>query len=149
MHKRSPAEERARREPRSRRRTPPARKYQLSESNTVQWLSDAIGQATRSAKFCVAGCLPAVDPGLEVEGLGPLAIPLKRGMAKELIACCHVAPYGKGSRTLVNKRVRNTFELDPKKFRLSDAWNAAIATEMQAVAQQLGLPPGSVAIQAL
>lgn len=112
----------------------------MSES-TVEWLAEAIGQAARSTKFCVAGRLPDVDPGIEVEGLGPVRIPLKRGMAKELIACCRTAPYGKGSQTLVNKRVRNTYELAPKKFRLSDAWDAAIATEVRAIAEQLGLPP--------
>src|SRR5439155_10981221 len=42
--------------------------------------------------------------------------------------------------TLVNKKVRNTFELDPKKFRLSGAWNAVIANATRPVAEQLGLP---------
>ena len=36
--------------------------------------------------------------------------------------------------------MRNTFELDPKKFRLSDEWNSAIADAMRPVAEQLGLP---------
>jgi hypothetical protein len=57
-----------------------------------------------------------------------------------LIASCRVAPYGKGTRTLVNKQVRNTFELDPKKFRLSDAWNSPIAAVTKTVAERLGLP---------
>ena len=61
-------------------------------------------------------------------------------MAKELVAHCRVAPYGKGTQTLVNKKVRNTFELDPKKFRLSDEWNAAIADATRPAAEQLGLP---------
>ncbi len=99
----------------------------MSDSTTVERLSKAIGQATRSAKFCVVGCLPVVDPCIEVEGLGAIKLPLKRTTAKELVASCQVAPYGKGAQTLVNKNVRNTFELDPKKFRVSDAWNAAIA----------------------
>ncbi|HTN04589.1 MAG TPA: 2OG-Fe(II) oxygenase, partial [Planctomycetaceae bacterium] len=88
----------------------------------------------------MSGCLPVVDPGLEVEGLGPVAIPLKQGKAKPLIACCRVAPYGKGTRTLVDPKVRNTFELDPRKFRLSDEWNAAIAGATLTIAEQFGLP---------
>ena len=112
----------------------------MDNSTIVEWLSTAIGQATRSAKFCVVGCLPVVDPGIEVEGLGAITLPLKRTTAKDLVASCQVAPYGKGTQTLVNKQVRNTFELDPKRFRLSDAWNVAIADAMRPVAELLGLP---------
>jgi hypothetical protein len=112
----------------------------MSDSSTVAWLSKAIGQATRSAKFCAVGYLPAVDPDIEVDGLGALRLPLKRTTAKELAALCRVAPYGKGTETLVNKNVRNTLELDPKKFRLSHAWNTAIAGVLRPIAQQLGLP---------
>jgi len=112
----------------------------MDDSTTVEWLSTAIGQATRSAKFCVVGCLPVADPGIEVEGLGTITLPLTQTMAKKLVASCQVAPYGKGTQTLVNKKVRNTFELDPKKFCLSGAWNVAIADAMRPVAEQLGLP---------
>ena len=108
--------------------------------SSVERLATAIGQATRSAKFVVAGSLPLVDLGLEVEGLGRVSVPLKRGTAKSLIALCQVAPYGKGTETLVDTRVRKTFELDPKKFRLSDEWNSAIAAATRTVAGSLGLP---------
>jgi hypothetical protein len=112
----------------------------VDNSTTIEWLSAAIGQATRSAKYCVVGSLPVVDLGIEVEGLGAVKLPLKRTTAKELVASCQVAPYGKGTRTLVNKKVRNTFELDPKKFLLSDEWDSAIASATQLATAQLGLP---------
>jgi hypothetical protein len=112
----------------------------MDDSTTVEWLLTAVGQATRSARFCAVGCLPDVDPGMKVEGLGTVKLPLKRTTAKELVASCQLAPYGKGTQTLVNKNVRNTFELDPKKFRLSGEWNVAIADTMPFVAEQLGLP---------
>jgi hypothetical protein len=112
----------------------------MNDSTTVKRLSTAIGQAVKSTKFCVTGCLPGVDPGIEVEGLGAITLPLKRTTAKALVASCQAAPYGKGTETLVNKTVRNTYELDPKKFRLSDAWNVAIADALRPVAEQLGLP---------
>ncbi len=112
----------------------------MNDSTTVEFLTKAIGNATRSAKFCVAGCLPAIDPGIEVEGLGAIKLPLKRTTAKQLVATCQIAPYGKGTQTLVDEKVRKTFELDPTRFRLSDAWNAAIAEILRPVAEQLGLP---------
>ena len=81
-------------------------------NSSVERLATAIRQATRSAKFLVAGRLPVADPGLEVEGLGRVPVPLKRGIAKALIVTCRVAPYGKGTETLIDTRVRKTFELD-------------------------------------
>lgn len=112
----------------------------MSVSTTARWLSKAIDQAAKSSMFCVAGCLPAVDPRIEVDGLGAVKLPLKRALAKELVAHCRVAPYGKGTQTLVDKKVRNTFELDPKKFRLSQEWSSAVARAAQLAAEQLGLP---------
>src|SRR5689334_20850256 len=103
-------------------------------NSSVEWLAAAIGQATRSVQFVVAGPLSVANPGLEVEGLGRVPVPLKRGMAKSLIAACRVAPYGKGTETLVDTRVRKTFELDPQKFRLGEEWNSAIAQATRMVA---------------
>src|SRR5713101_5665461 len=118
----------------------------MSASTTARWLLEAIGQATKSSKFCVAGCLPVLDPGIEVDGLGAIKLPLKPALAKKLVAHCRVAPYGKGTQTLVDREVRNTFELNPKKFRLSQEWNSAIASAAQLAATQLGLPSEQVEI---
>jgi hypothetical protein len=59
-------------------------------NSSVEWLATAIGQATRSAKFLVAGRLP-VYPGLDVEGLGRQAVrgrppPLERATVGFLIS---------------------------------------------------------------
>src|SRR5262245_39295529 len=112
----------------------------MSASTTARRLAEAVGQATRSSRFCVAGCLPAIDPGIDVNGLGIIKLPLKPAARKKLVALCRVAPYGKGTETLVNTKVRKTFELDPKKFRLSPEWSSAVAGATQRAARQLGLP---------
>src|SRR5438128_2170043 len=112
----------------------------MNALTTARRLSEAIAQATRSTKFCVAGCLPVIDPGIEVDGLGAIKLPLKRAMAKRLIAHCRVAPCGKGTETLVDPKVRNTFELDPKKFHLGQQWSSVIGRATQVAAEQLGLP---------
>lgn len=92
----------------------------------------------------MTGPLLAVEPGLEVEGLGRVPVPLKRGVAKALIAACRVAPYGKGTETLVDTHVRRTFELDPQKLRLGAPWNSAVADATRSVADSLGLPADRV-----
>jgi len=112
----------------------------MEKSFTVDGLSKAVAKATRSAKFCAVGSLPGVHPGIEVEHLGLIKLPLTRTKAKELVAQCSVAPYGKGTKTLVDPKVRNTFELDPATLMLSDRWKEAIARVTQQAAVALGLP---------
>lgn len=112
----------------------------MNAAATARWLANAIGQVVKSSKFCVAGTMPAVQPDIEVDGLGAIRLPLRPALAKKLVGRCRVAPYGKGTKTLVDKNVRNTHELDPKDFRLSPSWNAAVASAAKQAAAQLGLP---------
>lgn len=119
---------------------PKSTKSDQADATLVRELARAIGETSRSARFCVDGGMPGADPGLEIAELGPVALPLKRGMAAKLVARCRVAPYGKGTQTLVDTRVRRTFELDPEEFQLADAWNSRIAEVTQTVAEELGLP---------
>jgi hypothetical protein len=112
----------------------------MSASTAARRLAEAVGQATKSSRSCVAGCLAVVNPGIEVDGLGAVALPLKRGVAKKLVAHCRIAPYGKGTETLLDTKVRKTFELGPKKFRLSREWSSAVAHAARLAAEQLGLP---------
>ena len=55
-------------------------------------------------------------PSLVIDGLGILRLPLGETQAHELIACCRQAPYGKGTRTLVDTNVRSVWELDAGQF---------------------------------
>lgn len=55
----------------------------------------------RPGTFCTSGLLPPVLPGLEVEKVGEVALPLEKGQAQSLKKQAHQAPYGKGTETLV------------------------------------------------
>lgn len=126
------------------RQAPAASRNHVSATVSVDWLSTAIAQSAKSAKYCVSGTIFGVDPGLVVEGLGAVKMPLSPKLAKSLVACCRVAPYGKGTRTLVDRNVRNALELDPKEFRLGTAWNEAVAGVAMSAANELGLPADRV-----
>ena len=82
------------------------------QGNTMNWVADAIAQACRSENFCANGNLPALEIGLTVAGVGEVPLPLMPKFAKQLIAVGRTAPYGKGMKTLVDKKVRNSVELD-------------------------------------
>ena len=117
----------------------------MNEKTLIYRLSEGVGRAARSANFCVSGTLPVADPGIDVDGIGRVKLPLKPAAAKKLAAACSPAPYGKGTRTLVNKKVRNSFELQPSQFIVTNPdWDDSIAAAIKSAADQLGLPADRV-----
>jgi hypothetical protein len=103
-------------------------------------LIQALPKVDRPGDICSAGDLPLTMPGLEVEGLGLLRLPLAERQARKLIKCCQQAPYGKGSQTLVDIAVRRVWELDGKYVRFTNPkWENLIDSIVEVVQQQLGL----------
>lgn len=104
-------------------------------------LSDAIASSIRASKFCCGGTMSQSDPGIEVENVGRLKFPLKPKAVKTLVEQCQIAPFGKGTETIVDTTVRKTYELSPDRFRVSDEWASQIGDVVGSVASELGLPP--------
>ncbi|HEX8199508.1 MAG TPA: 2OG-Fe(II) oxygenase [Isosphaeraceae bacterium] len=103
-------------------------------------LIQAVEKIDRPGSFCVSGSAPAVLPGLEVEGLGPVGLPLTVKQAKELIKQCHQAPYGKGEKTLVDTKVRRVWRMEPDRFSLTNPeWDRFVAETVGKVQEALGL----------
>jgi hypothetical protein len=59
----------------------------------------------------------APNPCMRIDDFGPLGLPLNPREAKCLIGICTQAPFGKNERTIVDKEVRDTWELSPDKVR--------------------------------
>lgn len=68
-------------------------------------------------------------------------MPLNKGYATKLIEKARQAPYGKGTETLVDTSVRNTWELDASQFTFQEpeAWDTFIQQTCAAVALYLGI----------
>ncbi len=109
-------------------------------SATLENLDEALRRIDRPGTFCVSGSVPAVLPGLEVEGLGPVGLPLTSVVAKELIKRCHQAPYGKGETTLVDTGVRRVWRIEPDHFDLKNPeWDRVVQGIVAKVQEGLGL----------
>src|SRR3954451_13496781 len=103
-------------------------------------LSQALSKIDRPGSFCVSGSAPAILPGLEVEGLGSVGLPLNAQQAKELKKHCHQAPYGKGEETVVDTNVRRVWRMEPDTFALTNPdWDRLLAETVGKVQQELGL----------
>ena len=115
-------------------------KKMKTKLTVVGQLLEAIRTVDRPGRVCTSGDLPLVMPGLEVEGLGSMRLPLGKTQARKLAKLCHQAPYGKGTETVIDLDVRRTWELDPEAFQLTNPkWDALLGTIVSTVQQELGL----------
>ena len=100
--------------------------------------------------FATTGALSsAVNPGLNVHGLGIIGLPLSAREAVELAKACHQAPFGKGSETIIDTDVRNTWELNADQFELENPeWQKVLDSAVHQVANALGVVGGSMSVRA-
>lgn len=103
-------------------------------------LLQALEKIDRPGSVCSSGDLPLTMPGLEVDQVGPILLPLDGAQARKLIKQCSQAPFGKGTKTLVDTDVRRVWELDPDRLTLTNPkWSALVSVIVAEVRQALGL----------
>jgi hypothetical protein len=91
-------------------------------------------------EFSFGGRAPMPSaPGLQVEGLGTVPLPLRSPFAEQLVAACERAPYGKDFDTLLDDSVRKSWQLSPDKVALVNPdWDLQMKTLVDEIAQRLG-----------
>jgi hypothetical protein len=99
--------------------------------------------------FATSGILRnAPNPGLFVHGLGTIGLPLTKGAAFELSKASHQAPFGQGSKTIVDTSIRNTLELDATAIELRNcAWHTYMQTILKTTADELGVSNDSIRME--
>ncbi|KJK80992.1 hypothetical protein H634G_03525 [Metarhizium anisopliae BRIP 53293] len=104
-------------------------------------LLSALSSIKAPGSFASFGVLPQPPPaGLFVDDVGDITMPLSEVQARQLIAKARQAPYGKGSATIVDTAVRNTWELDSGQFRFqSPHWPGFMRHLCAQVALNLGI----------
>ncbi|RSM14197.1 hypothetical protein CDV31_005533 [Fusarium ambrosium] len=103
-------------------------------------LLQAIENIQVDGTFASSAAVNRLSAGVFVHGVGDIAMPLTEFQACQMIAKARQAPYGKGSETIVDTSVRNTWELDPGQFELRDpTWTAQLQILCKQVAKTLGI----------
>ena len=83
------------------------------------------------------------NPGLTVHGLDDIGLPLPKRDAVQLLKLGHQAPFGQGSRTVVDTNVRNTCEFDANQVGFNNpAWHGYVDKILDQVATNLGIVGG-------
>jgi predicted 2-oxoglutarate/Fe(II)-dependent dioxygenase YbiX len=87
-----------------------------------------------------ADFLPSA-PGLFIEGVGKVALPLMDDQtAEKIIQVCEQAPFGRGRKTLVDTSVRNSWQLDPAKIHMMNPrWTTGIQNAAPMIAEKFGV----------
>ena len=79
-------------------------------------------------------------PGLEVDGVGTVALPLLPVQAEQLIAVAERAPFGRGAETLVDTEVRRTWQIGPERVHIEGKhWVRDLQAIVAQVAGGLGV----------
>lgn len=109
----------------------------ISPERAKERLLNVLDSLQESVQFCVSGQRDIVLPGLVVEGVGELSLPIQVHDAKRLIDVAQQAPYGRGEDTIVDTGVRKVWQLEPTQFSLlNPRWSSflqKIVDEVQRV----------------
>jgi len=109
-------------------------------SAAEQQLLDALGDLTESISFCASDTCPLVLPGLMVDRVGEIALPISKADARRLIKHSSQAPYGRGEATIVDTDVRRVWQLEPDRFRLENPkWESFVRDVANSVTSEFGI----------
>jgi predicted 2-oxoglutarate/Fe(II)-dependent dioxygenase YbiX len=87
---------------------------------------------------------PAADLELEVTGLGTVKLPITARAAQQLRAAASPSAFGLREQTLHDPNVRNSWEVGPRRVKLSARWEEALRGHLVEIQDALGVPAGAV-----
>jgi hypothetical protein len=102
-----------------------------------------LGETMAAGAFSARRTARPDDLRLEVRGVGPIALPVSVGQAKELCSIGRPARFGKGEQTLLDANVRDTWEIPESLVKIDEPrWNATLRPVLDRLRADLGLPAG-------
>ena len=112
---------------------------------TEKQLLDILQSIEGNGSFVSSGIKPFTFPGLHIDGLGEIGFPVTTTQAREMIRLARKAPFGKGSQTITDTKVRSAWEIDAGQlsFRHTD-WEKFMAGVIQDVKTGLGIEEQSI-----
>lgn len=97
-------------------------------------------QIESSGTFSAFGKMSPIFPGLVIQNVGEVSLPLSEHQAKEIVNQCEQAPFGRKEETIIDTNVRNVWQVPSKMVELSNPeWNLVVEKACKEVANKLGL----------
>ncbi|CAL4069379.1 unnamed protein product, partial [Meganyctiphanes norvegica] len=92
----------------------------------VSEIRDALGVIENPGTFACGGELENASLKMIIKGIGPIEFPLKKYQGELLKKKSTAAPFGRGSKTIVDKSIRNAWQINAKDVTLDKAFNKLI-----------------------
>ena len=106
-------------------------------------LAALLGEVATPGAFSARRTAPVDDFELDVRGVGRVLLPVSAEQANQLCRVGRPATYGLGDKTLLDARVRNTWEIPISRVKLNQRrWAKAFVPALDCLRADLGLPPG-------
>ena len=103
-------------------------------------LAKLLSTVERPGDFVTSGTAELLAPLIDVDGVGPVALPLLPIQAEQLIAASERAPYGRGPRTLHDTTVRRTWQINAARLRVGGKhWPRTLDGIVARAAEGLGV----------
>ncbi len=100
---------------------------------------------TGNGSFATFGVKNFTFPGLHIQGVGEVGLPLNAIQTSAILKVSQKAPFGKGSRTITDARVRSAWEIDASQLSFHhDAWAHFIQEIVADATIGLGIAEGEV-----
>ena len=106
-------------------------------------IEDLIKKRFTARNFCTSFEKDCESLGVEVEGFGPLPMPLQPRHARKLIEVSKPSKFGFKEQTLYDPEVRKSFEIDSTKIKLGDKLQDQINSSLSTVKNDLLFPKTS------
>ena len=122
---------------------PAKRRDAESQYPYIRSLVNTLNSVDRPGSFTSGGQFLFPPPALKINGVEDyVGLPVGKLQAKAIIAVCAQAPFGRGQETIVDTTVRNTWELDPSQFTITNPqWNSHLENLATVVKKELGCDP--------
>lgn len=114
-------------------------------ANFGKQILSILGEIKGTGSFISSGIESFLHPGLHIQGMDEISFPVNSTQIKELIKVAHQAPFGKGSKTVIDKTVRSVWELDAGQVKFSNKeWGAMVEGILGKIKPSMGLDGLSV-----
>ena len=110
----------------------------------LEAVTEALAGVTTPGTFATRQVVAADALPLGVIGIGPITLPVTAAAARRLAKLARPARYGRGTETLLDRRVRDTGEIGKAQLSIDAArWRQTLDPQLARIAHDLGLPEGS------
>lgn len=115
------------------------------EQANKRYLIELLESIDRPGEYCVGGNLHVPMPQITLKNMGTLSFPVPLEQIEALIDMAERAPYGKGTKTLMDMSVRDCWQIDARQIRISGkAWTNSFKKIMNLVSKGLGIDQGQL-----